>query len=397
MSSTFSETVSPLQRLSARIAPLLPAAWLDRQWGAAVGEPHRRYLATRTFGSLDGVRAVCILGVIWHHVPNPGLPLRLAERGFLGVDMFFVLSGFLIVTLLLRERSRTGAVSLRKFYARRTLRIFPIYYLLIFGLLAVYLVFRPGAPNTRAYLLDLPFLLTYTANWVPIRAHNMGIVWSLATEEQFYLVWPAVEKWFRRGWVWVVLGGVLVVSQMINFGILDPFFAAMYGGTKPRLAILDATFTPIALGVLLAHLLHHPRGYAAAAGVVGGRSSWVGWTLILVALVEFWPGDLSGLPRLLIQVVMMVLLGSLVVREDHSARPILGWGPIRFVGMISYGLYLYHLWVIHPVRWAFLKLGWGLANPLFFATAVVACVAVAGLSYQFIERPILRWKERFAA
>ncbi|MGB2610895.1 MAG: acyltransferase, partial [Isosphaeraceae bacterium] len=102
-------------------------------------EAHEQYLGTRTFASLNGVRGLCILSVLWHHAPG-GLHALILERGFLGVDMFFVLSGFLIVTLLLRERDRTGSISLKKFYARRTLRIFPIYYLVLFTLLLFYLL-----------------------------------------------------------------------------------------------------------------------------------------------------------------------------------------------------------------------------------------------------------------
>src|SRR4051812_43977390 len=116
-------------------------------------DAHQTFLGTRSFGSLDGVRGLCILAVLWHHSgPASGIPL--SQRGFLGVDMFFVLSGFLIVTLLLRERDRTGRISLRKFYARRTLRIFPIYYLLIFGLLFLYLVFRPESAGAKSYFAD---------------------------------------------------------------------------------------------------------------------------------------------------------------------------------------------------------------------------------------------------
>jgi peptidoglycan/LPS O-acetylase OafA/YrhL len=87
---------------------------------------HATYRTTKHFASLDGVRCCCILAVIWHHCPHPPSPANVLERGFLGVDMFFVLSGFLIVTLLLRERDRSGRINLKNFYVRRTLRIFPI-------------------------------------------------------------------------------------------------------------------------------------------------------------------------------------------------------------------------------------------------------------------------------
>ena len=152
-----------------------------------------KYRDNRTFHSLDGIRALCILAVIWHHVPT-WTECTIFQRGFLGVDMFFVLSGFLIVTLLLREKDRQHRISLKNFYIRRALRIFPIYYLVLFLVLLMYVATKASSSNAQMYYRKLPFLLTYTSNWVEISVANMGIMWSLATEEQFYLLWPAIEK-----------------------------------------------------------------------------------------------------------------------------------------------------------------------------------------------------------
>src|SRR5260221_295593 len=104
---------------------------------------HAGYLAIRTFGSLDGLRALSILAVVWHHTQEGFHFLPIAYRGFLGVDLFFMISGFLIVTLLLRERRRTGTISVKKFYIRRFLRIFPPYYAVL-TLVAITVSLRPG-------------------------------------------------------------------------------------------------------------------------------------------------------------------------------------------------------------------------------------------------------------
>ena len=353
-----------------------------------------RYLGIRTFASLDGVRALCILATIWHH-SGPVTRIDFFQRGFLGVDMFFVLSGFLIVTLLLRERDRTGGISLKKFYARRALRIFPIYYLLIFGMLFFYLAIKPGTPGARSYLAAFPFLVLYVSNWVAVPGNNLAILWSLATEEQFYLGWPLVEKLARPVGVALILAGVLLVNQMINFGVLDPLFTWLYGG-QVRLAILDVTFTPIALGVLLAHLLHAPGTFSRLFAVMGHRfSSLIAGTLLL-ALVALWPTDLSGPGRLSVQLGMMLVLGTLVAREDHWLRPVLSFRPLAYLGTISYGVYLYHMWAMHPVRLVFVKLGWPVGSVLFFLCTVVISTIVAGLSFRFIEQPLLKLKARFA-
>jgi peptidoglycan/LPS O-acetylase OafA/YrhL len=334
--------------------------------------------------------------VIWHHVPASHYGGSLSHRGFLGVDMFFVLSGFLIVTLLLREHDRTDSISLKKFYARRTLRIMPIYYGIIFIILFIYIITRPYSDSARAYYYSLPFLLTYTSNWAHVGASNMGIMWSLATEEQFYLVWPAIEKFLRPWLVAVALAIVLVVNQLVNFGVCDALIATAFGGNGP--VILDVTFTPIALGVVLAHLLHTRETFIPMYRVLGGRGTALGMAVALVLLIAAWPGaDIAGLGRLCIQLTMMLLLGSLVVREDRWDRPLLLARPLEYLGVISYGAYIYHMWVMHVVRVGFERLGYTREGVAFFVVTVLGSMVVAGMSYRFIEQPILKWKARFAA
>ena len=122
----------------------------------------------------------------------------------------------------------------------------PIYYLLILMVLVMYIITRPNSKSARDYYHAVPFLLTYTSNWRNITAGNMGVMWSLATEEQFYLVWPAIEKFLKPWWVAVALVVVLVVNQLINFGIFDPLISEVFGPIS--LPILHVTFTPIRLG-----------------------------------------------------------------------------------------------------------------------------------------------------
>ncbi|MFO0960257.1 MAG: acyltransferase [Isosphaeraceae bacterium] len=352
---------------------------------------HSLFLATRQFASLDGVRCLCILAVIWHHSPrrlNDGL----ASRGFLGVDMFFVLSGFLIVTLLLRERRRTGTISLKNFYMRRTLRIFPAYYFLLFGTLAACLAFRSGSGMTRDLIRAFPYLASYTSNWVTFAGVNLGIVWSLATEEQFYLAWPAAEKYLSPRALLVALAAIFAVNVSINFRLLDPLFVAIYG-VYPALEILQVTFTPIALGVLLAHALDDSRGFPAIARLVGWPGAPWAFAAGLMLLISLAPGDIAGWPRPAIQFAMALTLASLVVREDHAARAILSWKPIRVIGLISYGMYLYHMWCIHAARVAVGKLGLG--EGACFPAAVLVTAAVAAISFRFLEGPALRFKRFF--
>lgn len=358
--------------------------------GPATG--HERYLAVRTFASLDGLRALSILAVIWHHAAIGRLGWGwLDRRGFLGVDLFFVISGFLIVTLLLRERRRTGGLSLSRFYARRTLRIFPLYFGVI-GALAGAVLLLGGESQTRAaFAHDLPYLLTYTANWVPMLS-LMAIAWSLAAEEQFYLLWPPLEKYLSRGAVLTVLGAFLLANEVVACVHLRDDL-----GLPAQFPPLDATLAPICLGVALAHLLHSPRGYAWARVCLGHPAAPVACLagLVLVVGAAPWP-DITGLPRLSMHLLMVALVGACVLREDHALRPLLALRPLARIGVISYGMYLLHVFALHAATVAAGRVGW--TDPLVvFSVCLLLTLAAAEVSYRFYETPFLRLKALFAA
>lgn len=355
---------------------------------------HRAYLSTRVFASLNGMRGLCIASVVWHHVCTDQ-SIVLLTRGFLGVDMFFVLSGFLIVTLLLREKTLTGSISLTNFYARRTLRIFPIYYLVLLSLFLLYLVFRSNTDAFTEYLRSLPFLVTYTSNWIEERSANMGIMWSLATEEQFYLVWPLIERSFPPFLITITLTFVIALNQLINFGFLDSAFASLYGHV-PHLSILDTTFTPIALGAVLAHLLHEHSTFQVCVRFLAERRTQVFLVSTLLVLLALWPADLSGMGRVLIQVNMMLLLGTLVVREDNSLRSLLTLPPLAYLGTVSYGLYMYHMFVLHVIHALTDRFDYEAPPSVYFLLTLSLSTFVAGVSFAYIESPLLRLKSRFS-
>jgi peptidoglycan/LPS O-acetylase OafA/YrhL len=357
---------------------------------------HNQFLEQRHFGSLDGVRCLCIVAVLWHHASPPDFP-QLLTRGFLGVDMFFVLSGFLIVTLLLREQSTKGKISLRKFYARRALRIFPIYYgmLLLFSIF--YLLVKPNGTSSVTFFSVLPFYLSFTSNWSLVQAPGLGISWSLATEEQFYLFWPAIEKLTRKRIVYVVLGVIFLINQLMNFGILDDLFIFLYRSPEAT-KLLDTTFTPICLGIGLAHLLHRVHSFSWVFRSLGNRYTPIVILIVFLGLMNFSPIDISGFPRLLIQLIMTLWLGSLVVREDHILQPLMIVTPIARIGKISYGMYMYHIWTfaIAASVTRFLPEYWGLGKqfPLFVIGTLVT-VLISEISYRFYETPFLHWKSYF--
>jgi len=373
-----------------------------------------QYRAVRVFDSLDGIRALSILAVIWHHACNGVEFLPILKLGYLGVDMFFVLSGFLIVTLLLRESERTGTISLRKFYVRRTLRIFPLYYTFLLVTTLAFATLLRNRPEAMYYWPSLPYWLTYTSNWVPITAVGMmGLMaplWSLATEEQFYLVWPAIQKYSRTGVrVGVALAGI-ALCQLSNFRFLDGWYVENFGVRYNDLNILQATFTPILLGVVLAHALHDRRWFARLHPMLGLPGIGLLLVGLLVAMGSIDRPDLNGysdiggVQRLAIQAMMALMLASCVVREDHSLRKVLAWRPLARIGEVSYGMYMLHLLVL-VVVWGVLKRAGVTMDPpdrfpgwlIRYALTVAATWFAAELSFRLLEARFLRLRSRFRA
>lgn len=355
---------------------------------------HDAYLARRHFAGLDGVRAVAILAVIWHHAPHPK-DLPIFARGFLGVDLFFVLSGFLIATLLIREKAARGGVSLGNFWMRRALRLVPAYYLMLFSVLAAYLIAKPGAPETAAIVSGFPFYALYLSNWIEPGAPNLGPTWSLATEEQFYLVWPLIESFATpivAASVWVA---ALLVNQLVNFGVLDGAIAASFGvGPGEHPEILHTTFTPILLGVGLAHLLNSARGFAAARSVAGFAHAPAVYALALLALVNVPIANISGAPRLVFHLAATLFVASVVLRPASRVVRALDWRPVAFIGMVSYGMYLYHMFALHAARGVAAKLGLP-TFPAVFILGAALTIAVSAASYYFIEKRFLDMRGRF--
>lgn len=352
------------------------------------------FARTRVFASLDGLRCLSIVAVVWHHAATQGHGFALAGNGFLGVDLFFVISGFLITTLLLREKRGAGQISLRRFWIRRTLRIFPPYFALLAATaFALGVVFR-GASMREPFFAELPYLATYTSNWVALTT-LFGITWSLATEEQFYLAWPSVERFWPRLAV-PLLGLALLINQCLNFGLLDATVVAVLGMPRSELAVLQTTFTPIVLGAALAHAVASPAGFARVARVLGSRAAAPLALAAVVALAAI-PGSLTGAPRLAIHLAMTALVAACVVREDNGLRGLLALRPIARVGAVSYGIYLYHLIALHVVMKLGGWVGIGGHNVAQFAATLLVSVGIAEASYRLLEARFLRLKARFAS
>lgn len=357
-----------------------PAAGSTLQTPGAA-DAHRAYLGRSRFGSLDGLRCICIAAVLWHHSPwwasMADRPL-IAERGFVGVDIFFVLSGYLITTLLLRETRERGQFSLTGFYWRRALRILPLYFFVV-TLLAVYFI---GVKGQTEYLEILPYYYLFLSNFLVEHIPMLGVTWSLAVEEQYYLIWPLALALLPRKLILPALGLAIAVNVLVMTGA--------FGGTAPewgplRFALPNATYAPILIGSALALLLDRPGVFAALWPVLGRKAAPPIALGLLIVLLQLLPGDLRGLPNLALHLTMAVVLASLVMREDHLLAPVLRWRPVARMGEISYGIYLYHLIGLHIATVGLTAAGmtWG---PVVLVTYSLVSFVIADISDRTLER-----------
>ena len=354
-----------------------------------------KFREVRKFGSLDGLRALSILGVIWFHswwsTPYYSTLERLPvlRRGEWGVQVFFAISGFLITTLLFREREQVGEISVRDFYIRRSLRIWPLYYATIAIYIVIMLFFDRGPGRAPVFFHYLPGFLTYTYTWCitpnwPTGPFNLA--WSLATEEQFYVFWPLVLRFFRGIWGSVAIIALVGLRLAAGYGWI---YRILLPGSLPSRIVLSIAI-PICLGVLLAYALNSKRSFRWLFSFLGRKwSAPAALTLLAICLIPLHPNMLIS------QVATAMLVGACVIREDNGLAPILMLRPIAFIGVLSYGMYLINSLCVHA---AVLVLGSiGLMHPLFvFPICVGLTTAAAYFSYQYFETPFLKLKSRFS-
>jgi peptidoglycan/LPS O-acetylase OafA/YrhL len=278
------------------------------------------------FGSLDGLRALSILAVIWHHTVPATTTGYLAHFGAHGVTLFFAISGFLITTLLLREKDKHGRIDLSAFYVRRSLRILPLY----FGVLLVYVAmvwaFERHSLAGQVFFRNLIYFATYTSNlFVPLDGRTIFFfAWSLATEEQYYLLWPPA----------LVLLGSLRRANLPLFALAASCVAAECMGST----MLSSVPIAMIVGTLLALVLHTPKGHSVAYRCLGHAASPLAMIALLGLAIGWEPT--SGFVA---DLLCVGLVGSCVIREDHLLSRCLAWRPLSCIGMISYGMYMLHM------------------------------------------------------
>lgn len=379
---------------------------LAERW-RRTSQPDSRRGGAGRLPALDGLRAFALATVILFHLfatAQPSWnPLR-PTGGFLSLDVFYVLSGFLITTLLLGERQRTGAVSLPRFYARRALRLFPALAVLLV-VAAVSAAIWTSQSWSRPTLLGLPWVIFYVGNWNVIAFGSyyplgaLGHTWSLAVEEQFYLLWPLILllilrrcRNFRR-----VAAGLLAVAgaeMVYRFAAIHWLHwmarDRIYFGTDTHsdglIVGCALAFYVMSLGDrrILPDRLHRSLAGATVVSVVG---------LVLLVMRESYVVPRSvwfGTSAAVVCTAIIVL--NLVTRPLPPLAWLLECKPAVWLGKRSYGIYLWQNTI------TFLTLGIrhpGIGFNQWEALRIVATLVVAAASYRFVELPFLRRKRDF--
>jgi peptidoglycan/LPS O-acetylase OafA/YrhL len=336
--------------------------------------------------SLDGLRALSIFLVLFGHLRGTagflpiGGPLAVLDYGNLGVRVFFVISGYLISSILFSEMGRRDTISLTKFYFRRAFRIFPAFYAFIAASCVLaslgYASLRPG---------DVLHAVTYTTNYHYDRGWALGHTWSLAVEEQFYLLWPATLLLLgkKRGLHVAVAFALLAPAIRVATRVLD--LGPQEGVGETFQTVGDS----IALGCLLAGYrdrLHAWRPYARFMGspffalvpVIG----------LLAALTQSHPRIWGGVGESTVNACIALCIDYGMAKSAGPVGRLLNWRPLAFVGTLSYSLYLWQQPFLNRQ-----SSGPFAAFPANLALAFGAAL----LSYYLVERPFLRWRERLEA
>lgn len=374
----------------------------------ASSEPLQGGSAIKYIPALDGLRCLAILLVVWHHAPEvlhlgkegvDNLFWHLSRGGQAGVDLFFGVSGFLITSILLETKNQKR--SFVNFWARRALRIFPLHYLYLVVLVVLSITVQPGLWNASVAVegaMWLPYFL-YAGNLAILFHGLVGtplvILWSLAIEEQFYLVWPlVVSKSVRKELARFCIAGIVLTPLLRYFAQYDNlqiqtavFFTLcrvdpIFWGALISIAVRDATWRPRLERI----------------------GPWLALPVIASTLgLFYWAGAIHGVLNLPFVVLGQTLIAATVAAAvvlalfgGKLARRVLELSPLVWIGKRCYGIYIWHVIlglgiVVSPIGELFL----GLPAVVGLLAWTLATLVVAQVSWVAFEKPLLKLKRHF--
>jgi len=342
---------------------------------------------------LDGMRGVAILAVMIFHAGAPFL-----QGGFIGVDIFFVLSGFLITSLIINEYDSSSSLNLKNFYMRRLIRLAPALFLLllVFTLLSALLLSKDKAQSNH---IDTIISLFYMSNWA--RAFSihppdyLGHTWSLSIEEQFYILWPltllGLLRTFTNRWVIAFIAFSFAISAwLLRIYLIDngSSFERLYNGLDTR---ADTLMMGCALGVILSSGLLSNKIQLVLSKWLSILAPCVILCLVFISITMTWTN-----PKMYywvffaVEIFTVIILLHLFVNRDSFIHKLLSMKWIVWVGSISYGLYLWH----YPIYRVMKSLDYSGYEVITYGTFITFMVSM--LSFYFLEKPILKLKRKFS-
>lgn len=367
------------------------------------------------FPGLNGIRFIAAFSVIVHHVeqtkywanlPNVwGKSVFIDSLGHRGVSLFFTLSGFLITYLLMAEISKTSTVNVYKFYVRRTLRIWPLYYFITLFTFFVlpHLVTLPGISgdlNTDFYIKLFLYLIL-----IPNIARQMypsvlgsNQAWSVGIEEQFYAYWPLLVRWFKRNLMmfFVVFIVIKIAVQLLLMASIELFPASdwirylRFANTAWRFLQVEQ----MAIGAMGAYLLFH--GFQRYLSVIYHPvTMWITFAAILISL--FVHASFVGF-SIIEAVAYTILILNISTNKQCPVKLNAPW--LQKMGDISYGIYMYHTICLAVGIRLLMNINlpqasWVWFNVVMYTVPAALTLGVSWLSYQYLEMPFIKLKERF--
>jgi len=366
--------------------------------------PRRHGARSKGIPALDGIRAVAVGLVLAEHGGIPGVP-----GGFLGVDVFFVLSGFLITSLLLDEHRNSGRIGVAGFWIRRARRLLPALIVMVLAVVAARELFSPESTETLRD--DAVASFFWVSNWAFVAQHTdyfsqgappspLQHTWSLGVEEQYYILWPllliavAAFFWARLRMAVFVLASAGVVASAVAAIVLttDASVNRIYFGADTRAQALLVGAAAAALLVRDWSVLNDGGTLIRTrwGHVIAGILPFIGLA-VLAAAAHHATGDVqdfrSGL-LIVVAIAAVLVVAPVALEQDGPVARVLAWRPLVWLGAISYGVYLWHWPIFLALNGE--RTGWS-GWPLF-AIRCAATVAVAAASWWLLEQPIRRWR-----
>ncbi|MGB6222655.1 acyltransferase family protein [Haloferula sp.] len=383
--------------------------------------------------ALDGLRGIAILlVVIYHcselvHLKTTGNPFdwftwRVFQLGWIGVDLFFVLSGFLITGILIESKSKPRYY--QTFYARRSLRIFPLYYVVVFFTFFVFPQIADVIASKSASAAEalaelpplegkLPWYLFYASNFLAALDGNMGhrllaVTWSLAIEEQFYFVWPLIIYVCRQKTVLVISWAMVVIAFVCRFAMVVAIREGYWDGNRTGPYVLPfCRMDALAVGAIISVMWRQP-GKIEWLRIWSKRVVLFGLPFFLLAILTGRFGNRDGFVQtfgfsLLAFFFGGILVLTLLLKENGKVYRMVTNGGLLQIGKFAYAIYLFHLPLMFGLQALWFKnflnlklVGSSIPSLLIFISVVTAAVFIAAkLSWIFIERPFLKMKRFF--